>query len=42
MIRDELMEKVVTAGEEPIIPFIKRVKGLYEQKQVSTILVAGS
>lgn len=42
MIRDELMEKVVAAGEEPIIPFIKRVKGLYEQKQVSTILVAGS
>lgn len=42
MIRDELMEKVVAAGDEPIIPFIKRVRGLYEQQGVSTILVAGS
>ncbi len=42
MIRDELMEKVISAGEEPIVPFIKRVKALYQEKDVSTILVAGS
>lgn len=42
MIRDELMEKVIAAKEEPIVPFIKRVGELYEQKGVSTILVAGS
>lgn len=42
MIRDELMEKVISAGEEPIVPFIKRVSALYQEKGVSTILVAGS
>ncbi|MBU5478020.1 ABC-ATPase domain-containing protein [Eubacterium sp. MSJ-13] len=42
MIRDELMERVISADEEPIVPFIKRVEQLYEQKGVSTILVAGS
>lgn len=42
MIRDELMERVVAAGAEPIVPFIKRVRGMYLQKGISTILVAGS
>lgn len=42
MIRDELMERVVAAGAEPIVPFIKRVRGLYTHCGVSTILVAGS
>lgn len=42
MIRDELMEKVVAVGEEPIVPFIKLVRGLFLQKEISTILVAGS
>lgn len=42
MIRDELMERVISADKEPIVPFIKRVEQLYEQKGVSTILVAGS
>lgn len=42
MIRDELMERVVAAGKEPIVPFIKRVRGMYCQAGVSTILVAGS
>lgn len=42
MIRDELMEQVVAAGSEPIVPFIKRVRGMYRQKGISTILVAGS
>lgn len=42
MIRDELMERVVAVGAEPIVPFIKRIRGMYLQKGVSTILVAGS
>lgn len=42
MIRDELMERVVAAGDEPIVPFIKRVRGMYLGRGISTILVAGS
>lgn len=42
MIRDELMERVVAAGSEPIVPFIKRVRAMYQRQSVSTILVAGS
>ncbi len=42
MIRDELMQKVVTSGQEPIIPFIDRIRPLYDQMGISTILVAGS
>lgn len=42
MIRDELMQRVVHRDQEPIIPFIERVEKLYEQQNVSTILVAGS
>lgn len=42
MIRDELMQKVVHRDEEPIIPFIGRVRELYEKRGISTVLVAGS
>lgn len=42
MIRDELMQKVVTRDMEPIIPFIDRVEELYSEYGISTILVAGS
>ncbi|MGN0484445.1 MAG: ABC-ATPase domain-containing protein [Lachnospiraceae bacterium] len=42
MIRDELMARVVADGKEPIIPFIRRVRSLYEKSGISTILVAGS
>lgn len=42
MIRDELMQRVVSRDMEPIIPFIDRVRELYESHGVSTILVAGS
>lgn len=42
MIRDELMERVVAVGAEPIVPFIKRVRGLYAHRGISTVLVAGS
>lgn len=42
MIRDELMQRVVQRDVEPIIPFIDRVRELYESYGISTILVAGS
>ena len=42
MIRDELMQRVVHRNQEPIIPFIDRVRELYEKEGISTILVAGS
>lgn len=42
MIRDTLMQRVVHGNQEPIIPFIERVRQLYEVYGISTILVAGS
>lgn len=42
MVRDELMARVVSRDKEPITPFISRIRDLYEQAGVSTILVAGS
>ena len=42
MVRDALMQKVVLQEQEPIVPFLSRTRQLYEEKGVSTILVAGS
>lgn len=42
MIRDELMQSVVSRDAEPIVPFIDRVEALYADDGISTILVAGS
>ncbi len=42
MVRDTLMHKVIHPGEEPIIPFISRMRSLYEDCGISTVLVAGS
>lgn len=42
MIRDELMQRVVSREAEPITPFIDRIEELYESYGISTILVAGS
>ena len=42
MIRDDLMQRLVSKEKEPITPFIEIVKPLYNQKDVSTILVIGS
>jgi predicted ABC-class ATPase len=42
MVRDELMQQVIRREKEPITPFLERVKDLYEQTGISTILVAGS
>ena len=42
MIRDELMQRVVSRDAEPITPFIDRIEELYKHYGISTILVAGS
>lgn len=42
MIRDELMQRVVSRECEPITPFVDRIRELYEKDGISTILVAGS
>ncbi|MCS1351715.1 ABC-ATPase domain-containing protein [Mechercharimyces sp. CAU 1602] len=41
MIRDGRMQELVTKGKEPITPFIDKVKQLFEEKGVSSILVLG-
>lgn len=42
MIRDELMQRVVNREDEPITPFIDRIRELYADYEISTVLVAGS
>lgn len=42
MMRDDLMQKLVSKEKEPITPFIEIVKPLYVQKGISTIMVVGS
>ena len=42
MVRDALMQQVIHPEQEPIIPFLGRMRQLYESMGVSTILVAGS
>ena len=42
MIRDKLMQQVVSPDEEPIIPFIERVRSMYEDFGISSVIVAGS
>lgn len=42
MIRDSVMQQLVSKDKEPITPFINVARSLYKQKGISTILVAGS
>ncbi|QQK76310.1 ABC-ATPase domain-containing protein [Salicibibacter cibarius] len=41
MIRDYRMQQLVSPEKEPITPFIDRVRDLYEEEGVSTIIVVG-
>jgi len=41
MIRDYRMQELVAKDKEPITPFIDKVRQLYEEKGVSTVLVMG-
>lgn len=42
MVRDDLMQKIISRSKEPITPFIERARDLYEKAHISTIMVAGS
>lgn len=42
MVRDELMQRVVSHEKEPITPFVDRIRMLKDDFDISTILVAGS
>jgi predicted ABC-class ATPase len=41
MIRDRKMQELVGSEDEPITPYIERVRQLYEQSGVSSVLVLG-
>ncbi len=41
MIRDDRMKKLVSREKEPITPFVDKVRQLYEEHGVSSIIVAG-
>lgn len=41
MIRDERMQRLVEKDKEPITPLIDKIKPLYEEQDVSSILVMG-
>lgn len=41
MIRDARMQKLIAPDKEPITPFSSKVKPLYDDKGVSTILIVG-
>lgn len=42
MLRDELMQQIISRDKEPITPFIERARALYEKAGISTVMVAGS
>lgn len=42
MVRDEVMAAVVSRDHEPITPYVERVRDLWEQAGVSSVIVAGS
>jgi predicted ABC-class ATPase len=41
MIRDQRMQKLISKDKEPITPFIDKVKQIFSDKGVSTVLVMG-
>ena len=41
MIRDHRMQELVSGDDEPITPFIDKVRALYEELGVSSVLVVG-
>ncbi len=42
MVRDELMQQVISRDKEPITPFIERARSLFTEAGISTVMVAGS
>ena len=42
MIRDALMSRLISDDKEPIRPFVRKIKSLFADHGISTIIVAGS
>lgn len=42
MLRDELMQQIISREKEPITPFIERARDLFGKAGISTVMVAGS
>ncbi|MDO5417224.1 MAG: ABC-ATPase domain-containing protein [Lachnospiraceae bacterium] len=42
MVRDELMQQIISRDKEPITPFIERARDLFGKAGISTVMVAGS
>lgn len=42
MVRDDLMQEVIRSDMEPITPFLDRIRPLYDNLGISTVIVAGS
>lgn len=42
MVRDDLMQKIISRSKEPITPFLERARQLFDQGGISTVMVAGS
>lgn len=42
MVRDELMQMVISREKEPISPYIEHMRGLSREYDMSTVMVAGS
>lgn len=42
MVRDEMMQTLISRKKEPITPFLERIREIYDHSGCSTILVAGS
>ncbi len=41
MLRDARMQALIADGDEPITPFLDRVRALFEERGISTVLVMG-
>ncbi len=41
MISDKRMKALINKEKEPITPFVEHVRGLYEKKRISTVIVMG-
>jgi predicted ABC-class ATPase len=41
MIRDSRMQQLIPRGREPLVPFVDRIRPLYEDRRISTVLVMG-
>lgn len=42
MVRDEMMQTLISRKKEPITPFLERIREIYDNAGCSTVLVAGS